>query len=116
MESLIPILLKLASNPQVTQLLPLVLNAGKNLFPQVPDDKAPAAVATALSTEQTKWTQTFLKMKGEYTGEVDGVYGAGTKAAVMKYQQSKKLVADGWAGNDTGDSMRADMLEQIGEV
>ena len=48
-----------------------------------------------------KTIQTKLKNWGYYTGGVDGIYGAKTKAAVVLFQKKNGLVADGIAGNKT---------------
>ena len=45
--------------------------------------------------------QTKLKSWGYYTGEVDGVYGSKTEAAVKKFQRNNGLTADGMAGPQT---------------
>lgn len=45
--------------------------------------------------------QTALRRKGYYTGTVDGKFGPGTKKAVMKYQRSIGLHADGRPGDKT---------------
>ena len=51
-------------------------------------------------TEVTK-IQTALKEKGFYTGKIDGIYGINTKNAVIKFQKSWGLTADGIAGKNT---------------
>lgn len=46
--------------------------------------------------------QWVLKVKGIYTGAIDGSYGPKTKLAVKAYQtQAKTLTADGYAGKKT---------------
>ena len=50
---------------------------------------------------QVKTMQTKLKNWGYYSGAVDGVYGAQTKQAVIKFQKKNGLTADGIAGAKT---------------
>lgn len=45
--------------------------------------------------------QTRLKSWGYYDGEVDGVYGSRTEAAVRRFQRANGLTADGQAGTQT---------------
>jgi hypothetical protein len=45
--------------------------------------------------------QEALKKAGVFSGEVDGNYGRGTRAAVTEFQQKNKLKADGIAGRET---------------
>lgn len=51
--------------------------------------------------DEVKQIQTKLKAQGLYTGNIDGIYGSGTKNAVQKFQKSKGLAADGIAGPQT---------------
>lgn len=48
-----------------------------------------------------KTIQQKLKNWGYYTGAVDGIFGAKTKAAVQYFQRKNGLVADGIVGNKT---------------
>jgi murein L,D-transpeptidase YcbB/YkuD len=49
--------------------------------------------------------QTLLKKAGFYQGAIDGIFGRQTQAAVMKFQQSKKLSADGVVGAKTWSAL-----------
>ena len=48
-----------------------------------------------------KTIQQKLKNWGYYTGAVDGIYGAKTKAAVIQFQKKNGLTADGIVGSKT---------------
>jgi len=50
---------------------------------------------------EVKEVQRRLKQWGYYSGEVDGIYGPATVAAVKKFQQKNGLKADGIAGKST---------------
>ena len=52
-----------------------------------------------------KQIQTKLKNWGYYNGDVDGVYGSRTVAAVKSFQRANGLTADGIAGSKTLQSM-----------
>ena len=50
--------------------------------------------------------QTILVHRYGYsTGGIDGIFGAGTRAAVIKYQQANGLEADGEIGPITAASL-----------
>lgn len=51
--------------------------------------------------EEVKQIQTKLKSWGYYNGEVDGIFGSNTQAAVKKFQQKNGLNVDGVAGEKT---------------
>ena len=51
--------------------------------------------------DEVKQIQTKLKDQGLYTGNVDGIYGEGTKKAILQFQKNKGLTADGIAGAKT---------------
>ena len=53
------------------------------------------------SSQDIKLVQKKLKNWGYYKGAVDGIYGSGTKSAVIKFQKTNGLVADGIIGNKT---------------
>ena len=67
---------------------------------------ANAAVVKVGSTGATvKTIQTKLKRWGYYTGSVDGIFGAKTKAAVQYFQRKNGLTADGIVGSATAKAM-----------
>lgn len=45
--------------------------------------------------------QETLKTRGFYQGAIDGIFGPGTEAAVMAFQESERLAADGVVGPAT---------------
>ncbi len=51
--------------------------------------------------EEVKTIQDKLKRWGYYSGNVDGIYGSQTVAAVKKFQQKNGLTVDGIAGTKT---------------
>lgn len=55
----------------------------------------------ALTSTENKAVQQKLKELGFYKGSIDGVYGAGTRNAVIKFQKSRGLTADGVVGAKT---------------
>ena len=50
--------------------------------------------------------QRALKSAGVYTGPVDGKIGSGTKAAIVEFQKSHGLKADGVLGRRTWDELK----------
>ena len=50
--------------------------------------------------------QRALKSAGVYTGPVDGKIGAGTKAAIIEFQKSHGLKADGVLGKKTWEELK----------
>ncbi len=64
------------------------------------------AVETAIlkvgsKSDEVKEVQRRLKLWGYYNGSVDGVFGAGTKKAVIAFQKKNGLTADGVVGKST---------------
>lgn len=64
-----------------------------------------ATVKVGSSGSVVKTIQTKLKRWGYYSGSVDGVFGAKTKAAVISFQKKNGLTADGIVGNATAKAM-----------
>lgn len=84
-------------------LLPLLAQIGKQMFPTIDDRLAPAAAAsTMFDPIRIKWIQTALNaIGGNPPLDVDGEYGPMTTEAVLQFQKAQGLVADGWAGDTT---------------
>lgn len=55
--------------------------------------------------EEVKQIQTKLKRWGYYNGNVDGIYGSETQAAVKYFQRKNGLTVDGIAGKATLNAM-----------
>lgn len=62
---------------------------------------AVAVLRQGASGSEVKEVQRRLKQWGYYTGSVDGVFGAGTKKAVIAFQKKNGLTADGVVGKAT---------------
>lgn len=60
---------------------------------------------TALTVNENKAVQQKLKELGYYSGSVDGVYGQGTRSAVIAFQKQNGLVADGIVGAKTAKAL-----------
>ena len=55
----------------------------------------------------TKQRQNLLAYLGYYSGDIDGIYGQQTKAAVERFQEDfGGIVVDGLAGDETDKAMR----------
>lgn len=68
------------------------------------DDYAVSAVAVlrkGSKGSEVKEVQRRLKQWGYYSGSVDGIFGAGTRAAVIAFQKKNGLTADGVVGKAT---------------
>ena len=88
-------------------LLAFVLLAGLMVY-FLPADNgiADAAVLKQGSTGATvKTMQTKLINWGYLSGKADGIFGAKTKAAVIKFQKNNGLTADGIVGTKTAQAM-----------
>jgi uncharacterized small protein (DUF1192 family) len=57
--------------------------------------------------EDVRALQERLKAQGYNVGEVDGIYGENTAAAVAKYQEDKKIRSDGITGIETASLLLA---------
>jgi len=55
--------------------------------------------------EDAKAVQRALKAAGYDPGDIDGIYGLKTLAAVLAFQRAKKLTADGVVGEKTAAAL-----------
>jgi peptidoglycan hydrolase-like protein with peptidoglycan-binding domain len=98
-----------ASLATAPDLMPLLQEIGKSLFPGIANQLSHVAGAQALfDPTGVKWIQLALNLLGANPQlVVDGRYGPATRAAVTKFQTEHSLVVDGWAGEATGNALRA---------
>lgn len=80
----------------VTLLLNLLVLAALSFL--YPSPAAEALSKNGSTGSEVKAIQETLKDRGLYSGSIDGIYGAGTQAAVKKFQKQQGLTADGIAG------------------
>lgn len=59
-------------------------------------------------SEEVRSIQQSLKERGYYTGNIDGIFGTGTKNAVMNFQRDNGLKVDGIAGKETLRALKID--------
>ncbi len=64
-----------------------------------------AAMREGSRGEEVKEVQTKLKRWGYYGGAVDGIFGAGTKTAVIAFQKKNGLTPDGVVGTATAKAL-----------
>lgn len=62
-------------------------------------------------SEEVRDIQTLLSEQGYYTGTVDGIFGEGTRTAVIAYQKDNGLTADGIVGTATLSSMGIETVQ-----
>lgn len=85
--------------------LALLLAFGCLLALLVPITAEAATLRVGSRGEQVKTLQTKLKRWGYYTGSVDGIFGSGTKAAVVYFQKANGLTPDGVVGPATAKAL-----------
>ncbi len=72
-------------------------------------DAAPAAVASnTLSRSAVRNVQSRLRALGFYRGQVDGAWGAGTQAAIERFQQGRGLQPTGQINPATAQALGLD--------
>jgi len=71
-------------------------------------NSGPRLAVGALGRDVQRAQTIFVMMKTLSFDQIDGVFGAVTRNAVIAFQQSAGLVADGVIGDDTWKRMPAD--------
>ncbi len=77
------------------------MGAGQDREGRVEKTLPTAIVKQGSTGSEVKEVQRRLKLWGYYNGSVDGVFGAGTKSAVIAFQKKNGLKADGVVGKST---------------
>lgn len=104
-----------AGSNTLTLLYQKISQGSTSASPSVPQASSPTTSASGKglfggdyskmeygeSSSRVKLLQQALKDLGFLTGKVDGKFGAGTKQAVVAFQQANNLTADGKAGRQT---------------
>ncbi len=68
---------------------------------QIEESLQVAVLKQGSKGDEVREMQRRLKLWGYYKGSVDGVFGAGTKSAVIAFQKKNGLKADGVVGKET---------------
>lgn len=87
-----------------------------NVMAVTPDPSLPTAepvLRNGSQGETVKELQARLKQLGFYSGEVDGQFGAGTRSAVVLFQQQHYLEADGVVGAQTRKLLFSDAARAV---
>ena len=84
-------------------VLIMFLTGGAALSRLQPETKAPIQALSQLGSrgQEVRAVQQKLKQLGFYGGSVDGIFGAQTRRAVVAFQKSVGITADGVAGPKT---------------
>ncbi len=79
----------------------VVSRSGEREVPVLETAVEAAVLRQGSTGAEVKEVQRRLKNWGYYTGAVDGIFGAGTKKAVVAFQKKNGLTADGIVGKAT---------------
>ena len=94
--------LALTATAAVIKIAPKTTRANSPAYEQTLDFAERAAILKQGSKGgEVKEVQRRLKLWGYYKGETDGVFGAGTRNAVIAFQKKNGLKADGVVGKST---------------
>lgn len=97
--------MKLKSNLKALLIISIVasLFVGYNVF--LRNNEVDALSKYGSRSEEVRTIQTKLKRWGYYSGNIDGIYGSQTLAAVKLFQRKNGLTVDGIAGKNTLEAM-----------
>ncbi|RAM48021.1 MAG: peptidoglycan-binding protein [Hapalosiphonaceae cyanobacterium JJU2] len=87
-----------------TQLNTIVADGRLTSTEYSPVTTAPVLVRGVVSSS-VRDVQTFLRRRGFFNGEIDGIYGPNTYSAVVTFQRSRNLTADGKIGSQTWEAL-----------
>lgn len=86
----------------LTMLCAVIINIIGAIASDTVENRSAQTLSKFGSTgQEVRSIQTKLKNWGYYSGDIDGIYGSKTKAAVVYFQQKNGLTADGVAGPKT---------------
>ena len=68
-------------------------------------NQSSAILRTGSTGEQVRSVQKFLRRKGFYNGSINGVFDQETRAAVINFQNSRKISPTGIVGPTTRNAM-----------
>lgn len=101
-----------AQQPQTQQQQPQTQQPQtQQTQPQQPQTQQPQTSSSQMNAQnqnskgysatEVRQAQEQLKKDGNYTGNIDGIYGPATRAAVEKYQQNQNLKVSGRLDSET---------------
>lgn len=89
----------------ISLALGLIMLATSAVFAKTTQVADRMQVCVAQTVSENKAIQQRLKELGYYKGSVDGVYGQGTRSAVIAFQKANGLSADGIVGAKTAKAL-----------
>ena len=86
---------------EIVDALEKIKRQDANAFIQAGLDEKVYSIFREKVRGRIRYVQEFLKKRGDYTGNIDGIAGKNTKDAVRKFQEEVGLRADGLIGPRT---------------
>ena len=97
---------QIAQNPGSTMKKPNAMHKFNSMHKSNSMANRSSVLTVGSKGEAVKNAQNLLKQQGFYTASVNGVFDNKTRSAVMKFQKSKGLRADGMIGRRTMASLK----------